>query len=228
MTYYTISDDDLLLELEDIVGSGCVTPDMLAKYRAKANKEKYAETNENAKKFARKNKLCALTGTPAQVRWAQSIRAERFQSEAFTNDQMATMAQVGNAEWWINTRGLTAAQFGQILKSAEVCKIIKSTEAKAVESKARRSTKSAQKKAEQAYKDKMAARVEFIVSLKAHFILTDKTLNLGEKVGDLTNDSGSYRVFIEKGTTDTARVLFNKEHYLVKLTEEQIATYKAF
>ena len=68
---YNLNADEYELdELEDLYGSGCVTPDMLTEYRRakwqnRANeiKEKYAEVNESAKSFARKNKLCALAGT---------------------------------------------------------------------------------------------------------------------------------------------------------------------
>lgn len=235
---YNLNADEYELdELEDLYGSGCVTPDMLTEYRRakwqnRANeiKEKYAEVNESAKSFARKNKLCALagTGTPAQVRWAQSIRMERFESKIFTDSQKNIMAKIGDAIWWINTREFTTTQFERALQSDKVSNIVHSTEKKKATDKVKRSAKSKQKKAEAAYAATQAARIRFIVSLKDQFELTEKTQALGGKLGELTNEDGEYRVFFELKSTDTVRILFNKEHYLVNLTSEQIENLKSF
>lgn len=236
---YNLNADELdeLEELEDLYGPGCVTPDMLteywrAKWRNRENeiKEKYAEVNKFAKSFARKNKLCALagTGTPAQVRWAQSIRMERFESKVFTESQKNIMAKIGDAIWWIDTREYTTAQFGCALQSDKVSNIVHSTEKKKATDKVNRSAKSKQKKAEAAYAATQAARIRFIVSLKDQFELTEKTQALGGKLGELTIEDGEYRVFLELKSNDTVRILLNKKHYLVKLTSEQIEKFKSF
>jgi hypothetical protein len=194
--------DELELNLEDIYGTGCVTPEMLNQAaaeiaaaarteRAEKIKEKYAEQTATGRKMAKESGWCALVGTPAQKRWAVSIRAEQIGK---LGDAAAlTAAQVCSAKFWIDSRSEGPCGLTQLLNSDEIADQIEKT----LRHNAKRRLVTAAKKAKSSASARENKQLQYLLSFQDLLNEVPATQLLGQKIGELEQDGKKYRFFLE-------------------------------
>lgn len=194
--------EELEVNLEDIYGTGCVTPEMLDQAaavitaaarteRADKIKEKYAEQTATGRKIAKENGWCLLVGTPAQKRWAVSIRAEQMVKLGDT--AALTAAQVSSSKFWIESRNEGTSGLTQLLNSDAIANQIEKTQRQKVS----RTKLAAAKKVKMTAAARMHVQLQYLLSFLDLLNEVPATQLLGQKMGELEQDGNRYRFFHE-------------------------------
>ncbi|NMM19744.1 MAG: hypothetical protein HHJ15_07345 [Rhodoferax sp.] len=197
------STEDLINNLEDLYGAGCVTPELLkigrremaratCKEREEKIKEKFAEETAQGRKVARENNWCALDGTPAQRRWATSIRAELI-GKLRNSQAIESAALMGSSTFWIENREISISSLEQHLASEAAKEQIEKTQRR----RATRMETAVAKKAQAAAEQRMVKKLSYLLSFQSQLKEVPAAQALGPKFGELVLNDKRYRFFIE-------------------------------
>jgi len=233
--------------MEDCYGGGMVSDaelrvacnqaqaaaDQAARAKREASiKDKYADETKAGRAAAKTNGWCVLDGTPAQKRWATSIRAdqiEKLTNRAGSESSVEAAGQVGSSTFWIEHRDAGYSQLVDALTDPAVVAEIAKTKRKAVAQTAARADAALAKISAA----RLAKKIEYLLSFTDLLIEVPATQKLGSKVGELSQGDTLHRIFTEADSslriiTGPATGLGAKTNRTLKVTPQMLAEMATF
>lgn len=187
-----------------------------------AREDQYAEETAAGRQAAKENGWGPLDGTPAQRRWATSIRAEQLEKLMATNQPAYTAGStICNSKFWIERRYDSADVLATELtvqtkeRFSEAGAILLNSAVKAA-SKARTQRKTSEDKS-----------LEYLLTFIDQLVEVPATKNVGTKYGQLVVTDTLYRCYAEDTVPNTLRIIAGpadnhgpKTNYLLEVTPD--------
>lgn len=242
-----IDPEYILQNMEDAFGGGMVSDAELrtawhqavaeAAKEARAKREtsikaKYADETAAGRQAAKANGWCPLDGTPAQRRWATSIRVEQIEKltkRAGTESAVEAAGQVGSSTFWIEHREAGYSSLVDALTDPAVVAEIAKTKRKAVAQTSARADAALAKISAA----RLVKKLEYLLSFTDLLIDGPASQKLGSKIGQLVQDGKLHRIFAE--TDGTLRIITGpatgvgpKTNSTLKVTPEMLLEMETF
>ena len=187
-----------------------------------AFQDQYADELAAGRQAAKENGWGPLDGTPAQRRWATSIRADQLEKLKASNEAAYTAGStICNSKFWIERR----------YDSAEVLATELTVQAKERFSEAGAILlKSSVKAASKARKQRIPTEgksLEYLLTFIDRFVEVPAAKEVGAKYGELVAEDKLYRCYAEDTAPNTLRIIAGaannhgpKTNYLLEVTAD--------